>query len=197
MDNDYVTLTKDILHMALVSSTIPNLIGGVSQQPASIRLKTQGSAQINGISDVVDGLQKRPGSEHIAKISTSSLSGAFIHALKRDEDEAYIVVFTGTGTDVSDRIKVFNKSGVAKTVNVKDSSDVTVTSGTLYDEIKAYLAAGTPQTSFAATTIADYTFVLNNTITVTKSSTVGSNRNPEALVYIATGDYGTDYERGC
>ena len=194
MDNDYVTLTKDILHMALVSSTIPNLIGGVSQQPASIRLKTQGSAQINGISDVVDGLQKRPGSEHIAKISTSSLSGAFIHALKRDEDEAYIVVFTGTGTDVSDRIKVFNKSGVAKTVNVKDSSDVTVTSGTLYDEIKAYLAAGTPQTSFAATTIADYTFVLNNTITVTKSSTVGSNRNPEALVYIATGDYGTDYE---
>jgi len=180
--------------MALVSSTIPNLIGGVSQQPASIRLKTQGSAQINGISDVVDGLQKRPGSEHIAKISTSSLSGAFIHALKRDEDEAYIVVFTGTGTDVSDRIKVFNKSGVAKTVNVKDSSDVTVTSGTLYDEIKAYLAAGTPQTSFAATTIADYTFVLNNTITVTKSSTVGSNRNPEALVYIATGDYGTDYE---
>ena len=99
--------------MALVSSTIPNLIGGISQQPASIRLKTQGSAQVNAISDVVDGLQKRPGTEHIAKISTSSLSGAFIHALKRDEDEAYIVVFTGTGTNVSDRIKVFDKSGVA------------------------------------------------------------------------------------
>ena len=184
--------------MALVSSTIPNLIGGISQQPASIRLKTQGSAQVNGISDVVDGLQKRPGSEHIAKISTTSLSGAFIHALKRDEDEAYIVVFTGTGTDVSDRIKVFDKSGVEKTVNVRDAgdtiSDTPLTSGTLYDEVKAYLAATTPQTSFAATTIADYTFILNKTITVAKSATVGSKRNPEALVYIATGDYGTDYK---
>ena len=184
--------------MSLVSSTIPNLIGGISQQPASIRLKTQGSAQINGISDVVDGLQKRPGTEHIAKISTSALSGAFIHALKRDEDEAYIVLLTGTGTNVSDRIKIFDKSGVAKTVNVRAAgdtiSDAALTSGTLYDAVKAYLAAGTPQTAFAATTIADYTFVLNNTITVAKSSTVSSKRNPEALVYIATGDYATDYK---
>ena len=179
--------------MSLISSTIPNLIGGISQQPASIRLKTQGTTQINGVSDVVDGLQKRPGTEHIAKISTSSLSGAFIHALKRDEDEAYIVLLTGTGTNVTDRIKIFDKSGVAKTVNVKDGSS-TVTSGTLYDAVKAYLAAGTPQTSFAATTIADYTFLLNKTITVAKDSTVGTKRNPEALVYIATGDYGTTYK---
>ena len=180
--------------MGLISSTIPNLIGGVSQQPASIRLKTQGSTQINGISDVVDGLQKRPGTEHIAKISTSSLSGAFIHALKRDEDEAYIVVLTGTGTDVSDRIKIFDKSGVEKTVNVKDSGGSTVTSGDLYDAVKTYLGATTAQTSFAATTIADYTFILNKTITVAKDSTLGSKRNPEALVYIATGDYGTTYK---
>ena len=180
--------------MGLISSTIPNLIGGVSQQPASIRLKTQGSTQINGISDVVDGLQKRPGTEHIAKISTSSLSGAFIHALKRDEDEAYIVVLTGTGTDVSDRIKIFDKSGVEKTVNVKDSGGSTVTSGDLYDAVKTYLGATTAQTSFAATTIADYTFILNKTITVAKDSTLGSKRNPEALVYVATGDYGTTYK---
>ena len=104
--------------MALISSTIPNMIGGISQQPATIRMKTQGAAQVNAYSDVVDGLRKRPGSEHIAKISTSSLSGAFIHALKRDETEAYVVVLTGTGTNVTDRIKVFDKNGVAKTVNV-------------------------------------------------------------------------------
>jgi len=182
--------------MGLISSTIPNLIGGVSQQPASIRLKTQGSTQINGISDVVDGLQKRPGTEHIAKISNSSLSGAFIHALKRDEDEAYIVVLTGTGTAVSDRIKIFDKSGVAKTVNVKDSSGTTITntSDATYVAVKDYLAATTAQTSFAATTIADYTFILNKTITVAKDSTLGSKRNPEALVYVATGDYGTTYK---
>ena len=180
--------------MGLISSTIPNLIGGISQQPASIRLKTQGTTQVNGVSDVVDGLQKRPGTEHIAKISTSSLSGAFIHALKRDEDEAYIVVLTGTGTNVSDRIKIFDKSGVAKTVNVKDSGGSTVTSGTLYDAVKTYLAASAPQTSFAATTIADYTFILNKTITVAKDSTLGAKRIPAGLVYVATGDYGTTYK---
>lgn len=69
-----------------------------------------------------------------------------------------------------------------------------MTSGTLYDAVKTYLAASTPQTSFAATTIADYTFILNKTITVAKDSTVGAKRNPEALVYIATGDYGTTYK---
>ena len=45
--------------MALVSKSIPNLINGVSQQPPALRLPTQGEAQENGLSDVVDGLKKR------------------------------------------------------------------------------------------------------------------------------------------
>lgn len=46
--------------MTLISTSIPNLINGVSQQPPSIRLVTQAEKQENGLSSVVDGLTKRP-----------------------------------------------------------------------------------------------------------------------------------------
>ena len=55
--------------MAIVSASIPNLINGVSQQPPSLRLKTQAEIQENGFSTVVDGLKKRPSSEHIKTLS--------------------------------------------------------------------------------------------------------------------------------
>ena len=81
--------------MALVSSTIPNLINGVSQQPAEIRLPSQATKQENGLSSVVSGLEKRPGTEHIKKLDVSSISGAFIHTIQRDEDESYTLIVGG------------------------------------------------------------------------------------------------------
>jgi len=50
--------------MGLVSSSIPNLLNGVSQQPAPLRQPTQAELQINGLSDVADGLKKRPNTEY-------------------------------------------------------------------------------------------------------------------------------------
>ena len=50
--------------MTLISTSIPNLINGVSQQPPSVRLVTQAEKQENGLSSVVDGLTKRPPTEH-------------------------------------------------------------------------------------------------------------------------------------
>ena len=60
--------------MPLITRSIPNLIGGVSQQPEILRLENQATAQENGFSGVVEGLKKRPPTKHIAKISSSSLS---------------------------------------------------------------------------------------------------------------------------
>ena len=45
--------------MGLVSKSIPNFVNGVSQQPPSLRLESQGEVQENGLSDVVDGLKKK------------------------------------------------------------------------------------------------------------------------------------------
>ena len=72
--------------MALVSSTIPNLINGVSQQPAEIRLPSQCEVQENALSSVVDGLSKRPPTQHVAKIIASTLTNASVHVVDRDEN---------------------------------------------------------------------------------------------------------------
>ena len=40
------------------STSIPNLINGISQQPAEIRLPSQAERQINGLSSVARGLEK-------------------------------------------------------------------------------------------------------------------------------------------
>ena len=80
--------------MPLITRSIPNLIGGVSQQPEVLRLENQGSVQENGFSGVVEGLKKRPPTNHIAKISNSALNNAFIHTINRDVNERYVVVIT-------------------------------------------------------------------------------------------------------
>lgn len=159
--------------MALISASIPNLINGVSQQPPSLRLKTQASLQENGLSSVVNGLSKRPCTELIATLGTiSGADDAFIHTIRRDENEYYTLVITTTN------VYVFDKDGVQRTVSNSTSYLTGLTS---------------PREQLAATTIADYTFILNKTKTVAKASTTSTARNKEALVYVKQGDYSTTY----
>lgn len=159
--------------MALVSASIPNLINGVSQQPPSLRLKTQADLQENGLSSVVSGLSKRPPTEHIASLGNiSGADNAFIHTIRRDENEFYTLVVT------TDNVYVFDKDGSSKTV---------------YGSA-AYLSGLTnPSQEVAATTVADYTFILNKNTTVTKNTTVSSSRPNEALLYVKQGDYRCQY----
>ena len=65
--------------MGLVSKSIPNLINGVSQQPPALRLDSQGEVQENGLSDVVDGLKKRPPSKFLKKLVKCKSSWAESH----------------------------------------------------------------------------------------------------------------------
>lgn len=159
--------------MPLVSESIPNLINGVSQQPPSLRLKTQAELQENALSTVVDGLRKRPSTEHIQKILNSGeADDAFIHTIRRDESEFYILVIT------SNTIKVFDQQGQPRQV----TGDASYLSGLT-----------TPSTEITATSVADYTFVVNKNTTVTKASTRSPTRPAEALMYVKQGDYLTDY----
>lgn len=159
--------------MALVSASIPNLINGVSQQPPSLRLKTQADLQENGLSSVVSGLSKRPPTEHIASLGTiTGADNAFIHTIRRDENEFYTLVIT------QNAVKVFDKDGTERAVTGS----------------AAYLAGLTnPSQEVAATTVADYTFILNKNTTVAKNTTVSSSRPFEALLYVKQGDYRCQY----
>ena len=161
--------------MALISQSIPNLINGVSQQPPSLRLSTQAEVQENGLSSVVSGLSKRPPTQHVADLGViSNLDKAFIHTIRRDENELYSMVVDTAGT-----IRVFDKDGVARTVTNNAAS---------------YLTGLTdPSKELSAVSIADTTFILNKNKVVAKDTTTSPARGPEALVYVKQADYSSTY----
>lgn len=186
--------------MPLISDLIPSLLNGVSQQAPTVKDKSQGDLQENGYSDPVRGLKKRPGTQHVAKLSDSSYSSTFIHPIRRSGTETFISVFTGTGSSADALLKIFDASdGTAKTVNIRNSDDAVISSSSngadlaTFNEIKTYLTDGNPNTAFTATTVADFTYLVNKNKVIAKSSTVTSARTPEALVYVRGGDYANTY----
>ena len=82
--------------MPLISGTVPSLINGISQQPPTLRMPTQGEAQVNGLSHISRGLEKRPCTEHVANVganvTSTNSNDVFIHTIRRSEDEAYALV---------------------------------------------------------------------------------------------------------
>ena len=87
--------------MSLVSSSLPNLVNGVSQQPYVQRLISQGEIQLNGYSSLVEGLRKRPPSRHVAKLRSTPVSNAYVHTINRSPTEQYTVIADGAKLYVS------------------------------------------------------------------------------------------------
>jgi hypothetical protein len=161
----------------LVTGTLPNLVNGVSQQAPALRLATQGEKQENFYSTIVEGLKDRPPSEFVAKLLDTLPDGTFTHVINRDKTERYIVIFDS----VSGTLKVYDFQGVQKTV--------TAPSGW------GYLSGLTaPQTQLAALTVADYTFFVNKTRTVSMWPTVEPARPYECLITVMAGNYGKNYQ---
>lgn len=82
--------------MPLINTALPNLIGGVSQQPDVTRFEGQCEEQENALSSVVDGLSKRPLTKHVAEILNTAISdNSFIHFINRSENERYVYIQDG------------------------------------------------------------------------------------------------------
>ncbi len=137
---------------SLVSRHIPALFNGVSQQNPTLRQPSQATAQVNCHGTVMDGLRKRPPFQHVARVTETDITDAFIHTINRDVTERYVVVVTDGD------LKVYN-------ADTGEAELVTFPTG------KAYLAlnGGIANSSFALDSVADYTFVVNKTlVTATK-----------------------------
>lgn len=134
----------------LVEQTLRTMYQGVSRQPHTVRLPGQVQEATNAMFSVVSGgFSKRPGTQHLATLSLSpSLMG--LYGYERDASEKYLVLVTNGSIDV------YDSEGIAKTVTIESGS--------------TYLQSLDPSQDFAFTTVADYTFVVNKTVTVTMSS---------------------------
>ena len=134
----------------LINSAIPNLLNGVSQQPPTLRLPSQGETQVNGYSSVVLGLIKRLPSEHVAKIQSSALSNAAIHLVDRDASNRYVIIITSDGS--TSTVYAYDIDGSTATVSTPNGT--------------SYLDCTNPRDELKFLTIADYTFIVNTTKTV-------------------------------
>jgi hypothetical protein len=160
--------------MTIVSTTIPNMVNGISQQPFALRLSSQAEEQINGYASVVDGLRKRPGTRYIKRLPSNIGTSAYLHTINRDGNEKYLVVIQNGS------IRVFDLAGNEKTVNYHWAG-------------QSYLRSTNPREDFRCVTVADYTFVLNTKVTVATDSAVVPNRPRECIVWVKQGAYGAKY----
>jgi hypothetical protein len=152
--------------MPLVSTTVSNLISGVSQQPAPQRLRTSGEEMINAYPSVVAGLQKRPPTQFVSALNTnvSNDDTTSIHVINRDFEERYIVV-GGSGD-----LEVFDTDGVKKTVNFPNG--------------KSYLPTSDMWQKLRFVTVADTTFVLNTEKTTATQAITETRGDPSATASV-------------
>jgi len=160
--------------MGMISSAIPNLVQGVSQQSPALRLSSQAEVQINAFPSLVEGLQKRPPLEHVAIMSNSDTTGSFTHLINRDTVERYFLFI-----NASNQISIYDLAGNEKTV--------------AYPNGTAYLNSSTPATDFRAVTVADYTFIVNSTQTTAMSNLLSPIYPFKGLIAVKQGDYNQRY----
>jgi len=162
--------------MPLISSSIPNLINGVSQQPAALRLASQCEQMVNCMPSPVEGLKKRPSAQHLAKLFSGSAgtSRPFTTIVDRDGTIKYLVLIQDGA------IKVFGLDGSTKTVSTPD--------GTSYLDV-----AGEPSSTFRTASVADYMFIVNREKTAAMAATTSPTWGTKSMVFIKSAEYATTY----
>ena len=176
--------------MALINTSLPNLIQGVSQQPDALRYDGQCEEQENALSSVVDGLTKRPNTRHIHRLLTEELpENAFVHIIDRSEYEKYIVIID------EGKMQIHN---IAPTVLGVIDSQCYIDHGTSYNNTFVttgassdfpYLPSTFAKDIVKAITVGDNTFLLNSRQTVSESGTrtpdqAGYGEDSEALLFV-------------
>lgn len=154
--------------MPLISSSLPNMINGVSQQPPPIRLETSCKEMKNAFPSVVTGLQKRPNTSYVSALNTSVTipNDAAIHLVQRDDTEKYFIVC------VNGDLEVYDLDGTKKTVSFPSG--------------KSYLTTPTPNKNLRFLSVADQTWVVNTSVTTAAVATTESRVDPrtQATIYI-------------
>ena len=162
--------------MATVSQKIPNLLGGVSQQPDSLKLPGQTRQCTNVLPDPTYGLLKRPGLKLVSSLTGATTGGRWF-SIFRDANEKYIGQFATDGT-----LRMWDAlTGAVKTVNA------------IATAAKAYIANVSTE-DFEMLQVSDYNFVLNRSKTVASLSTLSTAQAPTAWVSINQVGYGVTYE---
>ena len=176
--------------MAAITQTIPNFIGGISEQPDQLKFPGQVEDVVNAIPDITRGLYKRPGAKRVGTTPLANVQsgGSWFH-YHRDEDEgSYIGQVAADG-----QLRMWkadgDNAGAAQTI-------VYGTGG--QTAIQNYLATNDPE-NIQFLTINDTTFVSSRDATnantlIGTTGTTQDNPNPHfAFIEITRTENGRQY----
>lgn len=150
--------------MGVVSRSIPTLLRGISQSADATKQADHADIQDNANSNPVQGLTKRSGTQFLANISNSTVGNVHIQTINRDLAERYVAVFS------NGNVKVYELDGTELTVNKPDGTN--------------YLNTSNPRDQIKTVTIADFTFVVNTSITTAMDSALSAGNITQAIVFI-------------
>ena len=150
--------------MGVVSRAIPTLLRGISQSADATKQPDHADIQDNANSNPVQGLTKRSGTQFLANVSSGTLGNVHIQTINRDTAERYIAVFS------NGNVKVYELDGTEKTVNKPDGT--------------TYLNTSNPRDQIKTVTIADFTFVVNTSVTAAMDTTLSAGNITQAIVFI-------------
>jgi hypothetical protein len=154
--------------MAAISQKINSLIGGVSQQPDTVKFNGQLRRCDNFYPDVAAGLTKRPGLQGIRKLANAVDDGTWFMVF-RDDKEKYVLQFSKAGA-----LKIWSaNSGLQQTVNAVAAESTTYATHQAPDDLQLLQ-------------INDYIFVLNRNQTVSMAATTSAAIIPYGFLAVNT-----------
>jgi len=151
--------------MPLTTQPIVSLLNGVSQQPASLRHPSQAEAQVNCLSSLSVGLEKRPPTSHVAKIQTMPVptEGHFWHTINRSTTQRYEISIENGD------VRVFDMAdGTEKTVNFTEHRFFTLDDAVAIGagvRTRVYIPTGTTTADFATSGITTATVLWEQSAT--------------------------------
>ena len=159
--------------MPVISRAIPTLLRGISQSSDALKQPDHADIQDNADSNPVLGLTKRSGFQFVTALQSSTLGNVHIQTINRDANERYVAIFS------NGNVRVFELDGTELTVNKPDGT--------------AYLNTSTPRSVMKTVTIADFTFVVNTSITAAMDSTLSGGTGTKAIIFVNQATADTTY----
>ena len=183
--------------MAAVTQTIPNYLGGVSNQPDDKKRPGQVTKCINAYPDPTFGLTKRPGFKFLttlketggAAFDNTDLDNAKWFYINRDADERYIGCIVGHGTPATAAIHIWNAiptgGGVytKATITYPDNGLASTSLAGSGYEPRSYLSS-TTATDYDVLTIQDTYYITNKAVTVAAHTAPTFNARYRATVVL-------------
>ena len=174
--------------MANITETIPNLVGGVSQQTESQRQSSQAEVQINGHATIADGLTKRPPVEFVAQLEdepfANSDKGVFRHKIDNTSAGDFHLFISN---EDSPEFHIYDANGVKRAVEIDEG-----VSGFYFDDATA-TGVGLRE-RFRAVSLRDTTILLNTTVKVGFDAMKSPDRPKKTIVFISGVNYGCTYK---